>query len=197
MFGSIVSAVGGIVGGVMGAKGASDASKAAAKASDAELQFNQQRYDDWKAVFGPVQDNLSAYYSNLTPAYYEAVGLEAFELENNRALEGINTMLAQRGITDSGIAAQFKQEAALEAASARANIRRQAPVQAAGDQQAFLALGMGSNPADSVANTLGRNAASARNSANAAASSQADTFSNLTKSVGSLAEIGLTAYMGG
>ena len=55
-----------VIGAGMQASSASDAADAAAQASAEELAFAQQQYDDWQEVYGPIQDNLSDYYSNLT-----------------------------------------------------------------------------------------------------------------------------------
>ena len=185
-----------LAGSVISSSSANKASKQAGQAEAAQLEFAQKQYDDWKAVYGPVQDNLSSYYSNLTPDYYEALGLEAFELERNNAMEQINTSLAQRGIKDSGVAAEITANADLSAASTRAQIRRQAPVQMATDQQNFLAIGMNANPAPSVSESLNSQAVGARQRSNAASAAAGQAWGSATSSLGTLAETGLSAYLG-
>lgn len=63
---------------VLGAGMSYNASKRATKSAQqseaASLAFAQRQYDDWLNVFGPIQDNLSNYYKNLTPARIEAQG---------------------------------------------------------------------------------------------------------------------------
>jgi uncharacterized sporulation protein YeaH/YhbH (DUF444 family) len=196
LFSGIVSAATGVVGAVIGGNSANKAAGQASKSEAAQLEFAQQQYDDWKAVYGPVQDNLSSYYSNLSPDYYEALGLEAFELERNNAMEQISTSLAQRGIKDSGIAAEINANADLSAASTRAQIRRQAPVQMATDQQNFLSIGMNASPAPSVSQALNSQAVGARQRSNAASASAGQAWSSATSSLGTLAETGLSHYLG-
>lgn len=185
---------------VAGSLISSNASKKAAKSANASdkaaLEFNKQQYEDWKSVYGPIQDNLSSYYSSLTPDYYETLGLEAFELERNSAMDQIETSLAQRGISDSGIATQIRAGADLGAATTRAQIRRQAPQQAATDKMNFLAVGMNANPAPSVSKTLSDQAAGARQRANTAAAASGQAWNSAAQSVGSLLETGLSSYFG-
>lgn len=196
LFGGITKAVGGIVGGVLGSSASSSASKSASKAEQAQLDFAKQQYEDWKNVYGPVQDNLSSYYSNLSPDYYETLGLENFELERNNAMDQLNTYLAQQGLSDSGIATQLRSTADLSAASERAKIRRNAPVQAATDKMNFLSIGMNANPAPQVSQTLADQAAGARSRANAAASASGQAWNSAVQSVGSVVETGLSSYFG-
>lgn len=196
LFSGVTKAVGGIVGGVLGSSASNSASKAAASAEKAQLEFDKERYEDWKKVYGPVQDNLSAYYSNLSSDYYETMGLEAFELERNSAMDSLNTYLAQRGISDSGIATQLNAEADLNSATTRAQIRRQAPAQLAEEQMNFLSIGLGSNPANSVSNTMASQAAGKRQLANSAASASGQAWSSAISSVGSLVGTGLSTYFG-
>lgn len=185
-----------VAGSLISSNASSKASKSASAASKEQLEFDKQRYEDWKNVYGPIQDNLSSYYSNLTPDYYETLGLEAFELERNNAMDSIETSLAQRGITDSGIATQIKAEADLGAATTRAQIRRQAPAQLAQEQTNFLAVGQGANPANSVSNTLSQQANSARQTANSAASASGQAWNSAIQSVGSVVGTGLSTYFG-
>lgn len=185
-----------VAGSLISSNASSKASKSASAASKEQLEFDKQRYEDWKNVYGPIQDNLSSYYSNLTPDYYETLGLEAFELERNNAMDSIETSLAQRGITDSGVATQIKAEADLGAATTRAQIRRQAPAQLAQEQMNFLAVGQGANPANSVSSTLSQQANSARQTANSAASASGQAWNSAIQSVGSLVGTGLSTYFG-
>ena len=143
-----------VAGAYIGSESADRSSRRAERAANTELGFQQERYDDWMEVFGPIQDNLSEYYNNLSADYFEAVGIEAFEKERALALAQVEENLAQRGITDSGLAADLRKDLALEAAQTRAQIRRDAPRLAAEDKSRFLQIGMGLNPAESLAATL-------------------------------------------
>ena len=144
-----------LVSGYMGSKSADKASDKASEASEAQLAFEQRRYDDWNAVYGPLQDNLSQYYQNVTPDYYASVGLETFQEQYQTGLQRLEENLVQRGIDPtSGIAASLEAQAELGAAETKASIRREAPRKAMEDQSRFLQIGLGQNPASSVGSAL-------------------------------------------
>ena len=164
----VTAAVIGVGGSMIAGKSASKATKAAAQSEAAALEFEQQRYDDWKEVYGPIQTNLANYYSNLTPEYYETIGLETFEQESQVAMQRLDESLAQRGITDSGISASLQLQNELEGAEGRAAIRRDAPRMAAEDKTRFLQIGLGQNPAQAMSNALQREASGARSRASQA-----------------------------
>ncbi len=143
-----------VVGAGISAHSANKASKRAEKASDAQIAFEQEKYDDWQETYGPIQDNLADYYNNLSPEYYEVQGLEAFEQERAVAMQQIEENLAQRGITDSGVAASISSQEKLQAAQTRAGIRTAAPIQAADEKMRFLQVGLGRSPGESMSRTL-------------------------------------------
>jgi len=157
MSGWVAGAV--VVGAGISAYSADKASKRADKASDESIAFEQEKYDDWKEVYGPLQDNLANYYENVSPDYYAATGLEAFESQYQTALTRMDENLAQRGIDpSSGIAASLESQAELNAAETRASIRKDAPRQAAEDKSRFLQIGLGQNPGSSYSAALQNNA---------------------------------------
>ena len=148
----------GAVASVGGALISSSASKSAANkasaAAKSELAFQQQQYDDWKETFGDVESNLSDYYSNLSPDYYEAAGLQAFEQERKAQMTQLRENLAQRGLATSGVTAAVERADAINAAEQRATIRAEAPSKVAQEQSNFLQIGMGLNPSASYAQSL-------------------------------------------
>lgn len=152
--GSVIGAVGSVVGGVLGTSSANKATESAAAATKDQLEFEKALYQDWQNIFGPIQDNLSQYYQSLTPDYYEAAGLEAFQKERDAQMTQLNESLAQRGLSTSGIQAAVERTNAIDTAQTRANIRREAPAKAAEEQSRFLQIGMGSNPANSYSTAL-------------------------------------------
>jgi type II secretory pathway pseudopilin PulG len=174
-----------VVSGAMSSRSASKQADAASDASAAQLAFEQERYDDWKAVYGPIQDNLSNYYSNVTPEYYAAVGLETFEQQYQTSLQRMDENFAQRGIDpSSGIAASLETQAELGAAETRAAIRRDAPRQAAEDKSRFLQIGLGQNPASSVSGALSQQAQVAQQNSLAAQQAAGQAWSAAIPSVG-------------
>lgn len=160
-----ISAVGSLMGARKASKSALRAQREYNKIAQAQLDFAMEQYNDWEAVFGPVQDILSEYYSNLTPELIEAQGLEEFELEKEAQMGYLRETLAQRGIATSGIAAEAETQAALASASTRARIRAEAPMKAAQQQAEFLRIGLNQNPANSVLNVMGNQANTAGNMA--------------------------------
>ena len=179
-----IGAVAAVGGAVISSQGAKSAAKTAANAQNAQLNFDQQRYDDWNNVFGGLQENLSNYYNSVNPDYYVAAGLEAFEKEREAQMTRLDETLAQRGLQNSGIAATAGREDAISAAETRANIRREAPRQAREDQSRFLQIGMGQNPASSVSSTLGNISQNATNVSNAAQQAAGQAAGQAVSTVG-------------
>lgn len=159
MSGWVAGAV--VVGAGISYLGSEKASKRSKKASDTQIAFEQEKYDDWQETYGPIEDNLSEYFNNLSPEYYEVQGLEAFEKEKTVAFEQLQESLAQRGISDSGIAIDIEKDLALESAQARARIRTEAPAAAASEKMRFLQVGLGQSPDASLSQTLAQRAQTA------------------------------------
>jgi len=150
-----------IVGGVSyksskdAAKANKEAVDAQTKSADEQMAMETKRVEEWTDVYGPMQNNLANYYSSVTPDYYAAAGLEAFEQENEIKMQNIDEMFAQRGIDpSSGLAVSVESQAELGAAETRAEIRRDAPRMAAEDQSRFLQIGLGQNPGSSLSNAM-------------------------------------------
>lgn len=156
--------------GVLGAGMANNASKRATKAAQqseaASLAFAQQQYDDWLDVFGPIQNNLSNYYKNLTPARIEAQGREAIELERDQWLSRVEEGFAARGLSDSALAGSAVADIERSTAVAKAGVSASAEQMAAQEKLNFLTLGYGQNPAGNLQNTLNMQAQGARSRAN-------------------------------
>lgn len=157
-----------VIGGVVQSKSASKASDTARELSADQMAFEQRKLDEWNEVYGPIQDNLGEYYNNLTPEYYETVGLENFAQEQQTAMTRLNESLAQRGIDpSSGIQASLTAQSELEGAEGRAGIRRDAPRAVAEDKSRFLQIGLGQNPGNSMSQTLANQASGAQQRATA------------------------------
>lgn len=138
------------IGGVSSASSASKASSAAnnataaaSQASAEQIAFAREQYDDWKATFGDVQDNLSAYYKSLTPDTIQAQGSQAIKQQYTAASQQLTQSLAQRGISGSGLEAQVMTDLATKQAQDQATLRVQAPMMAAQEKMKFLSLGLG------------------------------------------------------
>ena len=126
-----------LIAGNQASSSADKATNAQTAMNDAQLAFQQQQYDDWQAVYGPIQDNLSSFYQKLSPETFAASGLQQAQKQYDATQEQFQRTFAQRGIT-SGAQAMMEQQAALSLAQEKAQIRQQAPMQVATAQQGFL-----------------------------------------------------------
>jgi len=111
------------------------------------IDYMKERQAEWDKVFGPVQDNLANYYKNLTPDSYEAQQVAAIHTEYQKAMEGLQKTMAQRGITDSGINAAAMGRLEMAKAQDIATARIQAPEAVAQQQMNFLQTGLRLEPA--------------------------------------------------
>lgn len=178
-----------VVGAAVSSNNASKARKSAANAAKNDLEFAKAQYEDWLDAFGDIQTNLSDYYENLTPDFYETQMLQAFEQEKQIALEQLEADFAQRGIELSGLDKEVREDIALNSAIERAKIRAEAPIRTAQAKQEFLQIGLGQNPASNVqgalANRTAQLSADARLAGQAASKATGaavdSTFDALTK----------------
>lgn len=139
-------------------KAQENASQAASQASDTanaqlafvkemaqeQLAFSKQQYTDWQKVYGPIQKNLGDYYENLSGDSMAAQQLSAQAREYADAYRKVNQQLAQRGISQSGVAAAQDVAMASQSANTRAGIRAGAEDMARTKQAGFLQLGLNS-----------------------------------------------------
>lgn len=191
----IGSAVVGAGASMMASGSASDSADAqtaaSSQASAAQLAFSKEQYADWKNVFGDVQDNLAAYYKNLTPDAIEAAGIQNINQQYAQANKQITQSLAQRGISSSGLEGQAMVDLAQKQAQDTANLKIQAPQLAANEKMKFLALGLnqGANAVSGVNQAYGTQATLAANQATMynqqAASSAAGVGSSLSSGINS------------
>lgn len=180
-----IPAVAAVGSAVIGSKSASRDAKRAAASDRAALAFEQEKYDDWLNVYGDIQNNLGKYYNSLTPEYYEAVGLEAFEKERQTAMTRLNEQFAQAGISPrSGVALSIKSQQAMDAARNRADIRRSAPSMAAEEKRQFLQVGLGQNPGAGVGAQLSNQAIGANTRAAESSKAAGEAVSAAVSTVG-------------
>lgn len=163
---------------------AEEEGKRADKASKRAIEFEREKLAEWQETYGGLEDNLAAYYNQLTPEFYETQGLEAFQKEQQVAQERIKTSLAQRGIEDSGIALALEHQTAQEGAEARAAIRAEAPLKAAEEQRKFLQVGLGLAPGESYSQALSQQAQQAQRRADIAEQQAGQAIGQAVTTVG-------------
>lgn len=91
----------------------------------------------WDAVFGPVLDNLSDFYTNMTAQKISGQRLTIQAQEFNTVKTNLTKSFAQRGI-NAGTQQALMMQAEMDNARARAQIRAQAPFDVAQAQSNFL-----------------------------------------------------------
>lgn len=136
---------------------ASKDATAAARASASEqaavdrerLGFDMKAYEDQmqsiadlEEIFGPIRENLSNYYSNVSPQMYEMRGKDAIENEFKKAQASLDATFSQNGMFNSG--QMINAKTALEAARAEANAKNttNAGQQYAAEQASWLTIGL-------------------------------------------------------
>ena len=138
----------------MGSKKAGKQADAARKSADnsaalqnevsmEQLAFSKQQYDDWQSIFGPVQQNLSSYYKNLSPDTVTSLGLQNLEHEYTRSAQLLDQALAIRGITNSGATESGLTQLEQTRMLGRTQVRNDASNIIAQQQANYLNIGMG------------------------------------------------------
>ena len=132
-------------------EGAEDAqSKANREAKNASriaaqnLEFQKMQYSEWQDTFGDIQKNLGDYYESLGPEKIISRGLQAQQMEHQRAQNKVRESFSQRGLNADGKYASYAQ-AGMEASNAaqRADIRSTGMDKAQQQRLSFLQLGLG------------------------------------------------------
>lgn len=162
---TVASSAVSLVGGIKSNKSASKLDKQATAAEQAQLDFAKQQYEDWKGIFGPIQDNLAAYYNNLTPNRIEAQGKQAIELQRDQWLSRIEEDFAARGLTNSALQGSAVSDVERSTAMAKAEVAATAPEKAAQQKLNFLQIGYGQNPMSNVQSVLNSQASGLRDRA--------------------------------
>lgn len=173
-----------LIGANMANNSADKAARYAAQSEANALAFSKEQYDDWKAIFGPIQTNLSNYYNSLTPDRIEAQGKQAIELERDQWMSRIEEDFAARGLSDSALASSAVSNVERQTAMAKAEVAATAPEKAAQQKLSFLSLGYGQNPAGMVQQTLSNQAAGARSRANTAAEAAGQAIGTSVNTIG-------------
>lgn len=182
-----------------------EAAERQAEIAQEQLDFQKQQYEDWESVYGPVRENLSDFYQDLTPETYTASGLSQIDQQYEATLLEFDRQFAQRGI-DSPAQDALQLQVGLNAAGQKAAIRQRAPLTVASAQQGFLASNV-SNPAatgvassyQNQANVYGQQAGVYGQQANAfrsqAARDQA-AYEQSIAAIGTSVSKGITAGIG-
>lgn len=116
-----------------------------------ELDFQREQYDEWKSIYGPLQEDLGTYYKNLTgDALADSIVsryVTEVQIESQRVAQQNRVDLAQRGMSNSGLGASLQNQNLFQAGMAKADVRATAQ-QKADDiveqkKLGFLGVGLG------------------------------------------------------
>lgn len=180
-----------VAGAAISSNAANKASKRAGQAQDAQLAFEQEKYDEWQSTYGALEDNLSEYYNSISADSYAAMGLENAQQAFDTSMKQINESLAQRGITNTAVGASLEAQAKLGLAEQKAKIRTDAPRAVAEDKSRFLQIGLGQNPGASMSQTLAQQSQNLQHQANLQEQAAGQAIGQAVSTVGR----GISDYM--
>ena len=204
---AVVGAGSSYMAGKSASKSASKASDASAysaelqyEASMAQLEFAKQQYADWEGIFGPIQQNLSQYYQNLSPDTYSALGIQNIEKQYAQSRQNLDQELAKRGISNSGATVAGLTQLEQASMLGKAEVRTNAPQMVASAKQGFLNAGLGlqnnlqsgiSNAYSNQMAVLGQQSTNSLQQSNMYANQAAQGYAGIGSSIGA----GVNSYM--
>lgn len=135
--GAIGTAIGGIAGSAI--KGGSGSS---GNLNQDQYALELAKWNRYNKIYAPIQDSLSNYYQNLTPEELASKDLTHYQQQFNTNQNLINSELARRNLTGSGIDLGLKNATGLQLSRDKANIIANAPQQVANAKSAFIGAGI-------------------------------------------------------
>jgi len=184
-----------------GAEDAADASAAATKASVAmtkeQLEFEKEKYADWEAIYGPLQEDLGTYFKNLTGEDFSAKQIQEIQSASQAAQRQIDTQLAQRGISGSGLEASLTSQNIFGTEMQKAGVRAGADQAVAEQQMGFLGLGLnqGTEMLSNIGQTSASGASSLMGFGSSALGASAQMSGASTGAMGTIAGFGVGGFM--
>lgn len=111
--------------------------------TDEQIAFQREQYDDWKSIYGPLQEDLGTYYKNLTGDAMAAQQIVQTQMASQSAQRQTDAALAQRGISGGGLEASLLAQNTFGTEMQKAGIRANKDQLAAQQQAGFLGIGLG------------------------------------------------------
>lgn len=165
-----------------------------------QLDFQKQQYENWESIFGPIQQNLSNYYKNLSSDTIASSGIQNIEQQYVASRQNLDTQLAKRGITNSGATAAGLTQLETARMLGKADIQTKAPMLAAQQQTGFLAGGLNqqsglqsgiSGAMTNQMNMFGEQSMNKQNMANQYSNQAAQAYAGIGSSIGT----GISSYL--
>jgi hypothetical protein len=124
-------------------KAAQEATDRANRIEDDEIAFQREQYNDWKDIYGTLQEQEADYLAKYTGEDIVAQQLGQASSEFQTAEQDLSRSLAQRGLSSSGAMAAGLTQLASQEAMTKANIRSSQDSIAEQKRLNFLGLGLG------------------------------------------------------
>lgn len=102
----------------------------------------EQEYQKWKAIYGPMQEDLGTYYSNLTGETLSNNEVERIQVASQNSRDQITQSMAQSGRANSGLEAELLAQNSYGAELAKAQSRSTADARAIDAKTNFLNMGL-------------------------------------------------------
>lgn len=103
----------------------------------------QDQFDKYQDMFGPLEESLNDYYSNLNPDDFAAQGNQTAQMQYQKSMNQVNDQLAAQGIQNSGIGAQQSMQYGTQMAQTKAQNIMDAPGKVAEQQAGWMNYGAG------------------------------------------------------
>lgn len=146
--------------------------------ADEEIAFQREQYDDWKDIYGPLQEDLGTYFNNISGDKLAAKQVEQIQQQSQASQQQLDQTLAQRGMSNSGLSAELLNQNLFNTSMAKADAFSNADQLAAQEQMNFLGLGLGQGT------TMLGTQANVANSAIGSNTSSANTASTNATNIG-------------
>jgi hypothetical protein len=177
--------IGGSLGGVIDGSNAADKyEQEALQRSRDSLAFAKQQYADWHRIFGPIEQNLSRFYQNLSPEIYAREMKNDLTNQYNINAQNMMRTLNQKHIDDSGLAVEALKDMNQDLAARKALADTKARDIVENKKLGFLNAGLGNQ------NAVAANVMNANNSLSNLAGNLASTYNQQVNN--SLGNIGST-----
>ena len=137
------SAAVGLVGSYMSSNATKKANKSANAMAQKELDFQKQRYQDWKDVYGDLQEDIGAYYENLNGETLVGKELEYVQEASQASETKIHEALAQRGIDGAGLEGMLQAGNIINTEVKKAELKSSSEQRAMDLKTNFLNVGLG------------------------------------------------------
>lgn len=191
-FGAVAGAAVGLIGASMASDAAGDAADKAAGSQQAQLDFQMQQYNDWKDIYGPMQEDIADYWKNVNGREMVAQEVQQVQMAQQEANTRIKETMAQRGISGSGLEAGLTNQNIFNTEIQKAMIRNTADERKIAGQTGLLSLGL-SQGSQISAQMSGTSSALANTMYNAGAA-QSNIITGATDTLGGVVGYGFDQY---